>query len=117
MFLLAFEFKLLELLGVLPDFASCAECEATSAGGYYHPEDGQSTCPSHARSSPHRIRFDEVMVNVVTQLGATPLRELTGAVVDADVRKRLGKILHWTYTFHINGYSLPEALKLIPKGN
>ena len=48
---------------------------------------------------------------------AVSLSQLGAAEVDADVRKRLGKVLHWTYTFHINGYSLPQALKLIPRGH
>ena len=115
--LLAFEYKMLELLGVQPDFGFCAECGERSAGGYYHPEDGHSSCAEHARTSPHRIRLDDTIVNVIAVWSATPLDELAGATVEPDVRKRLGKILHWTYTFQINGYSLPEALKLIPKGH
>jgi DNA repair protein RecO (recombination protein O) len=117
LFLLALEFKLLELLGVLPDFVTCAECGESSAGGYYHPEDGASTCERHARSSPHRIRIDENVTRVCVRWAAEPLSSLRADRCESEVRKRLGKILHWTYTFHINGYSLPQALKLIPRGN
>ena len=117
LFLLGFEFKLLDLLGILPDFGVCAECGAPSAGGYYYPEDGGSACAQHVRSSPHRIRLDEATTHALSVWMAVSLSQLGAAEVDADVRKRLGKVLHWTYTFHINGYSLPQALKLIPRGH
>ena len=117
LFLLALEFKLLELLGILPDFAHCAECGEQSIDGCYYPEDGASACASHSRPSPHRIKLDGAVFGVLVVWRSAVLSDLAQGEVELAVRKRLGKILHWTYTFHINGYSLPEALKLIPKGN
>jgi len=29
------------------------------------------------------------------------------------VRKELGRLVHWTYTYHVQGYHLPRSLNLI----
>jgi hypothetical protein len=29
------------------------------------------------------------------------------------VRKQLGRLVHWTYTYHVQGYHLPRSLNLI----
>lgn len=112
-FFLAFELKLLDALGALPDFLACAECGAASR--YYHPSDGESRCRRHLRTDPHRVALGPNLQAVLAELTTQPLASFTARDTDADTRKRLGKILHWTYTFHIDGYALPEALKLIPK--
>jgi len=117
LFLLAFEYKMLDVLGTLPDVAHCAQCASPAGDGYYFPEDGTSACATHAGPSPHRIHLDDAVLAELSLWCASRLAELAPRGVEPAVRKRLGKILHWTYTFHINGYSLPEALKLIPRGN
>ncbi|MEE9268882.1 MAG: DNA repair protein RecO [Candidatus Krumholzibacteria bacterium] len=113
---IGFEFRLLEILGLLPNFFECSECGANLASGFYHPAQGSSTCTAHSHAEPHRVPLPGGVVSLLDTVANQPLASLAGLEVDADTRKNLGKILHWTYTFHVQGYGLPEALKLIPKG-
>ncbi|MEJ2720148.1 MAG: DNA repair protein RecO C-terminal domain-containing protein [bacterium] len=111
---LVFEFKLLVVLGAVPDFASCAACGRPVQEGYFHPAEGASTCRTHAGSSARRVWMGRELVALIEKIARLPLAELRGIETTAPVRKDLGAVLHWTYTFHVNNYRLPEALKLIP---
>ena len=113
---LVFEFKLLEVLGTLPDFGSCQRCGTALTTGYFHAEDGVGSCATHSIPSPHRVRLDREAIEQLSRMASNPLSALARYPCAHETRKRLGKLLHWTYTFHVQGYSLPEALKLIPKG-
>jgi DNA repair protein RecO len=113
--LLALEMRLLEALGSAPHIGSCVECGSPAQGGYYYPADGTSRCRKHAASAPQRLRVDDTLVDLAAFMSESKFDEVARTGVDAATRKRLGKLLHWTYTFHIQGYRLPEALKLITK--
>lgn len=112
---LAFEFKLLGILGQRPDFSVCASCGSDITDGYYHPPDGTSLCDRHSMDAPHRVRLDRKLLAYVASVADSALAQASVDSVDPVLRKRFGEILHWTYTFHIQGYSLPKALKLLPK--
>jgi DNA repair protein RecO len=112
---LAFELRLLDVLGALPQLRDCSECGAPTSGGFYYPADGNSRCRKHAVAAPQRVRIDNALVNLASFMSTGTFEEVGRAHVEAVVRKRLGKLLHWTYTFHVQGYSLPESLKLIPR--
>ena len=60
--------------------------------------------------------MDAPVLALLDRLMESSLGDVSLDGVDPVGRKKLGKILHWTYTFHIQGYTLPQALKLIPKG-
>lgn len=111
---LAFEYRQLAILGALPDFLVCAECGRRVSGGYYHPSDGVCMCRRHSPSSPQRARLSEDVLALIELLNNSSLADVARTGVAASARKALGKLLHWTYTFHVQGYALPEALKLIP---
>jgi DNA repair protein RecO (recombination protein O) len=113
--LLAFEFKLLAILGALPEFTNCAHCGVDVENGFYMPEEGLSACSKHAKETPHRLRLERSTVDVMHVILAAPISGMAALDIDVAVRKHLGKILHWTYTYHVQGYSLPKALKLIPR--
>ena len=115
LFFLAFEFKLLDVLGSLPEIRACSECGSLLEDGYYHPEEGSCRCRTHTTSVPHRIHVDAALLDLIAVVGERSFAQIGELEVDAGLRKRLGQVLHWTYTFHIHGYRLPEALKLIPK--
>jgi hypothetical protein len=98
--------------------------------GYYHPAEGTSLCGTHSRESPHRVRLSPALLGYIAATTDSPLAEASMASVDPVLRKRFGEmasvdpvlrkrfgeIIHWTYTFHIQGYSLPKALQLLPRG-
>jgi DNA repair protein RecO (recombination protein O) len=111
---LVFEHKLLNVLGALPDFSACARCGKPIVEGYIHPEDGAALCMSHSTAAPQRVRIDAEAAALLADMASSTLADLASRTVTRPARKRLGKIMHWTYTFHVQGYSLPEALKLIP---
>ncbi|MCZ6765624.1 MAG: DNA repair protein RecO [bacterium] len=111
---LAFGFKLLEVFGTMPELFACSVCEKPLTSGYFHPAEGVSACTSHSVGTGKRIRLSADLLELLERMAETPLRDLTSGTVDRDLRKRLGRVLHWTYTFHVHGYTLPEALKLIP---
>lgn len=113
---LAFELKLLSALGALPDLFDCARCGRSAAGGVYEARDGSGYCAEHA-SEPDDVRGSVRLSATVLQQAhrckAEPLSVLAGEEVTRQTRKALGKIVHWTYTFHVQGYSLPKSLSLI----
>ena len=112
---LVFQYNLLIVLGAVPDFAACASCGQPLSDGYFYPAEGASVCRTHAVSQSRRVWMDKSLIELISTIGRRPLRELRGMSVTAAARKDLGAVLHWTYTFHVNNYRLPEALKLIPK--
>ena len=112
---LVLEFKILEILGVVPDFSGCPTCGAGIVDGHYLPAEGTSFCKRHSPASPHRVLLDATLLEYIATVARSTLDEASRIEVTAACRKRFGQILHWTYTFHIEGYRLPEALKLIQK--
>lgn len=112
---LALELRLLDVLGASPQVATCGECGDSAAGGYYYPAEGSSRCRRHASSAPQRVRIDQGLIDLTALMGTRAFEEIGGADIDTVSRKRLGQLVHWTYTFHVQGYSLPESLKLIPR--
>ena len=114
---LVFAFKLLAVLGVVPDVSSCSSCGGDLAGGYYHPADGTSMCGRHDVDSPNRVRLSAEVVAFTRSIVDSKLEGAADYEMDRKTRKRFGEIIHWTYTFHIQGYRLPKALKLVPRGD
>jgi DNA repair protein RecO len=112
---LAYETALLEILGALPDLSACAACGSAFERGVYYPEHGESVCPQHAAAPGQRIDLDPDLAALLRALAGSPLESAARAEVPAELRKRLGALLHWTYTFHVQNYRLPESLKLIQK--
>jgi hypothetical protein len=59
--------------------------------------------------------LDKELLSLIARIGGSQIADLRELTVGAEMRKDLGTILHWTYTYHVNNYHLPDALKLIPK--
>lgn len=110
---LALEIKLLGALGVTPDVTSCSLCGADPTGGTYSPVDGSSLCREHAGSAPGSLGLDAETVAVLELCAGEPFDSIAGHEVPARRRKELGRLVHWTYTHHVHGYSLPKSLNLI----
>lgn len=115
LFFLVFEFKLLALLGALPDFSVCSVCGEGLEGGFYDPEQGESACPRHATASPRRVELDDEAAALLAALAGETLEAAARRTAPPHLRKRLGTLLHWTYTYHVENYRLPESLNLLPK--
>lgn len=114
-FFLAFEWRLLAVLGASPDFGGCAACGKKLDDGFYHPEEGVCACSVHTQPAPHRIKLGGDLIALLQTLDSGPLAGLAGTTLAPGTRKGLGAVIHWTYTFHVNNYRLPESLRLIPR--
>jgi len=113
---LAFELRLLVALGANPDLSGCARCGAGVGGGVYGARDGAAFCKSHANEASETqdtLPLSAETLSVVGHCVELPLSFTAREKVSEPTRKQLGKIIHWTYTFHVQGYSLPKSLSLI----
>jgi len=113
---LAFELKLLLALGSFPDLSGCALCRRSVSEGRYSARDGAGYCREHASEAGDAhglLPLSDVLLGAAHHCAAEPLSVLAGEEVSKQTRKDLGKIVHWTYTFHVQGYSLPKSLSLI----
>lgn len=109
---LALELKLLDALGAAPGVSTCERCGAGVAGGSYSPRDGASFCREHGPGGA-ALRLGADLVALVERATAEPFADLAVETVPPRLRKQLGKLVHWTYTLHVHGYTLPRSLNLI----
>jgi len=110
---LAFEIKLLSVLGVSPDTVSCVQCGADLVEGTYSPRDGVSFCAEHRAAFPDAVDLKPEVVATVAHCAREPYPALAAREVSRAARKELGRLVHWTYTWHVQGYHLPRSLNLI----
>lgn len=110
---LAFELRLLGALGALPDLSGCAVCGREAGGGVFDAAGGVAYCSLHASPMRDALPLTAEQLAAVQRCMDGPLAGLAGATIDRRTRKLLGKLIHWTYTFHVQGYSLPKSLSLI----
>jgi len=110
---LAFQIKLLGALGVSPGTVDCVRCGERPDGGIYSPRDGVSFCAEHGTQVPEAVKLSPEIVNAAEQCAAESFDVLSHEAVARGVRKELGRLVHWTYTYHVQGYHLPRSLNLI----
>ena len=110
---LAFQIKLLAALGVSPDTVDCVRCGGRPEDGIYSPRDGVSYCAEHGTQVPEAVKLSPAIVDAAEQCAAQPFDVLSHGAVTRGVRKELGRLVHWTYTYHVQGYHLPRSLSLI----
>ena len=110
---LAFQIRLLQGLGALPDVAHCSRCGDPTSDGWYSGRDGAAYCTRHGDEAAKAVRLSETVVETWIRFASGPLGNCARLVVAPKTRKDLGRMIHWTYTFHVQGYSLPKSLDLI----
>jgi recombinational DNA repair protein (RecF pathway) len=111
--LLAFEVKLLDAMGVWPETDACVQCGESPGGGIYSPRDGVSFCAEHRAPVPEAVGLSPEIVRVAAECAREPFDVLAREAVPRRVRKELGRLVHWTYTYHVQGYHLPRSLNLM----
>jgi DNA repair protein RecO len=110
---LAFEIKLLNALGVAPDTWGCVRCGALPSDGLYSPRDGVSFCAEHGTRVPESVRLSEELLRMAARCAEDSFDSLARGGGSRAARKELGRLVHWTYTYHVQGYHLPRSLNLI----
>lgn len=110
---LAFEIKLLEVLGVAPDTFGCVHCGTAPDGGLYSPRDGVSFCAEHGTFVPESVTLSEELLRTAVRCAEDSFDAIAEGGVSRAARKELGRLVHWTYTYHVQGYHLPRSLSLL----
>ncbi len=110
---LAFEIKLLDALGVAPDTYGCVHCGTPPEGGLYSPRDGVSFCAEHGTRVPEAVNLSHELVSTALKCAEASFDVIAESGVSRSARKELGRLVHWTYTYHVQGYHLPRSLSLI----
>ena len=110
---LAFEIKLLDALGVAPDTYGCVHCGTPPEGGLYSPRDGVSFCAEHGTRVPEAVNLSRELVSTALTCAEASFDVIAESGVSRSARKELGRLVHWTYTYHVQGYHLPRSLSLI----
>ena len=114
---LAFEIKLLDALGVAPDTFGCVHCGTTPDGGLYSPRDGVSFCAEHGTRVPDSVTLSGELLHAAARCAEDSFDAIAQGGVSRSARKELGRLVHWTYTYHVQGYHLPRSLSLIDASN
>jgi DNA repair protein RecO len=110
---LAFAIRLLGALGVSPDTVGCVRCGAAPDDGMYSPRDGVSYCAEHRAPLAESVPLTAEVVSAAARCVDVPYESIARDLVSKAVRKELGRLVHWTYTYHVQGYHLPRSLSLI----
>jgi hypothetical protein len=90
-----------------PDTVDCVRCGESPRDGIYSPRDGVSFCAEHRAAVPEAVKLSPEIVAATGQCAEQPFDVLAREVVARGVRKELGRLVHWTYTYHVQGYHLP----------
>jgi DNA repair protein RecO (recombination protein O) len=109
---LAFEIKLLDALGVAPDTFGCVHCGTKPEDGLYSPRDGVSFCAEHGTRVPEAVTLSNELLRAATRCAEESFDAIARGDVSRAARKELGRLVHWTYTYHVQGYHLPRSLSL-----
>lgn len=111
---LAFELRVLAELGSAPDLTACAVCgDDLGPGSVYSAAEGSAYCARHADAAAETTRLSDDVREAAVACTRLALAEVAREPVAPATRKALGRIVHWTYTHHVQGYHLPESLRLI----
>jgi recombinational DNA repair protein (RecF pathway) len=93
--------------------AGCPVCDGSVAGGFYHPGGGHGYCREHGAELAQATPLSEQVVALARACLESPLEAVESMSVDEATRKSLGKVLHRTYTHHVQGYTLPKSFGLM----
>jgi DNA repair protein RecO (recombination protein O) len=90
---LVFELRLLEVLGVLPDFFRCSSCDRGTGGGFFDPRTGECSCPEHASlyasgtaADPDEVTDTSTAADVEPSAAAGPITSAGGSRPDDSIR-------------------------------
>lgn len=105
---LAYEVKLLNAIGIMPNVESCVVCGEKNNLNHFSIPDGGMICDEcyvkHTENSEESLIFSSnfVIINVVIYFLRNPLEALKNISLQDDVSKKLRKILRMYIDFHLN---------------
>lgn len=115
--LYAFELRLLDRLGIGPDWEACATCGSDlDRGGWLDVRAGTLNCRACGRSASQCHAVSSAALARIATLGSCSWVEVAGVELpEPGMRRSIGLLLHRLLGMHVERYRLPEALQLIPK--
>ena len=114
--LYAFERRLLDRLGVGPEWEVCAGCaKPVTRGGWLDIRGGTLHCRTCVRTAPGRSLVGAETLEFLRALGSQPWDRVASVIPDARMRRSVGLLLHRLLGMHLERYRLPAALRLIQK--
>ncbi len=105
---LAYEIKLLRILGAFPVLDSCASCGRKEGLEFFSVEEGGMICSECARTLGTNgqqaliFKAEDGIVNVVDYFVKNPLRSFAGIALSDDVADRLQRILKAYMDYHFD---------------
>lgn len=110
--LFAFEAGLLKLHGLEPSLEACALCERSLAGAglRFLPGEGLFVCRDHENEGLDLAPGErDWLLSIFLARPAA----IAGRVLPAELRSRLGRVLHLALSRHLTGYRLPRSLAML----
>ncbi len=108
----ALEIAVLSIAGSFPSLDACSDCGKPLAGARLSvdPASGRVGCVSCGRGSGRTLSAASSAALVRLRRGG--LREAGSAPLGGDERREIGGLLHRLFAGHVEGYRLPNALRL-----
>ena len=104
--------RLLKLTGFYPATDRCAGCGADLASGFMaQPQAGRITCSGCGADGA--LFVSERSARFLSRLTGDYVSEIEELSILPEERKEIGRFLHFLFLYHIEGYKLPNALKIL----
>jgi DNA repair protein RecO len=108
--------RLLKLTGFYPAVDRCASCGTVLTGGFLaKPQTGRITCVGCGEDGA--ILVSERSANLLSRMSGDDMSGIEELSIPPEERKEMGRFLHMLFLYHVDGYRLPNALKILKEVN
>lgn len=108
----ALEARMLGFGGVFPAMDECSKCKKSLAGSgiTINPSSGYVSCPECGEAG---ISLSSQSAGLLREMIESGTGGLAETKLDRVIRQEIGRVLHRFFVFHVEGYRLPNALKIL----
>jgi DNA repair protein RecO (recombination protein O) len=104
--------RLLKWTGFYPATDRCAGCGAVLERGFRaEAQAGRITCG--ACSGGDSLLVSAASADTIARLAGEATSDIEGLSIGPEERKEIGRFFHFLFLYHIDGYRLPNALKIL----
>ena len=111
------EIQMLQNAGLYPSTSECIGCHKPLAGEALgiNPRSGDVTCRICCRDGT--VFLSPASCDMLTRMERGSFRDIEKLKLGLKERREIGEILHRLYLYHIDGYRLPNALRILKAVN
>jgi len=102
-----FEFKIMELCGIVPEFTY--ECPCGAAGSFFALDDGEIRCSSH--KTPDSVAMNPAQIKLALYITGSSLKDALYCSYDAAVSESLSSVTEPFLSYHLG--KLPKSLEYL----